>query len=276
MKKNYIYIFFSLCLPLHSLAVEKAEIEKPLSFKELFYNHKLNVSDKWENYLEIYESVFQKFIGKKANALEIGIQNGGTLQILRRYLLNANVYGIDVCKKACAQKLGKNIQTFCFSATDAKRVEDSFKDIQFDIIIDDGSHFSSEVIEAFRIFFSKLKPGGVYLIEDLHASYWDSHQGGYLKENTSIEFLKRVVDLLNFYHIKDKEFLDKLSDKDRYIVEWLESITFYDSVAVLKKLNKPRTKPYKRFVVGKFDPVCPTINASKASGIYYPNPEIEK
>ena len=50
-------------------------------------------------------------------------------------------------------------------------------DEPFDIIIDDGSHHSDDIIQAFRSLFDKLRPGGVYSVEDLHASYWESLGG---------------------------------------------------------------------------------------------------
>lgn len=60
----------------------------------------------------------------------------------------------------------------------------------FDIIIDDGSHVSSDIIRTFALYFPKLKSGGTYIIEDLHASYWESHQGALNYSFSSIEFLK--------------------------------------------------------------------------------------
>lgn len=245
--------------------------DNKLSFKEIFFSNQGNASDKWENYLEIYNEVFQKFRGKHPYILEIGVQNGGNLQNFHRFFENAYIFGLDIDPKVCEMDLGNNIKTFCFSALDRKRIEDSFKDISFDVILDDGSHICQEVIETFHIFFSKLKPGGVYLIEDLHTSYWESHEGGYLKENTSIEFLKKLVDLLNLYHIKDPNYKERLSAKEKYIFEWLESISFYDSVAVIKKLKEPRKESYKRFVVGKSQPVTPAIDDAKKGGFYYTN-----
>ena len=130
-----------------------------------------------------------------------------------------------------------------------------FKDINFDVIADDGSHINSDIIDNFKILFKKLSPNGVYLIEDLHTAYWDGYGGGYLKKTTAIEFLKSFVDLLNSYHIREKNFIDNLSADEKYIFEWLESVSFYDSVAVIKKLKYPRKKPYKRVRLGKKAPI---------------------
>jgi spermidine synthase len=68
----------------------------------------------------------------------------------------------------------------------------------FDIIIDDGSHKSEDINGTFIFFYPHLNPGGIYLIEDLHCSYWKRYGGGLLENQSSIAFLKLFIDILNF------------------------------------------------------------------------------
>lgn len=121
--------------------------------------------------------------------------------------------------------------------------------------MDDGSHINYDIIKAFKILFPRVKPNGIYVIEDLHTSYWSEYGGGYLKNETAIEFLKKFVDLLNSYYVRDENFIKNLSTEERYVFEWLESITFYDSVAVIQKLKEPRKESYKTVISGQFQPV---------------------
>ncbi len=255
-----------------------ASIEKP-SFKEIFLEHKDNASDKWENYLDIYQIYLEPIIGKNASILEIGVQNGGNLQILKKYLHNAKIYGIDINEDIRKEVLDKEIKTFCFDATKKNLISQNLKDLTFDVIIDDASHISQDVIQTFEFMFSKVNPGGLYIIEDMHTSYWKEFNGGYKVASSQIEYFKNLVDLLNTYHIKadnvnnsndNNYFYNQLSDGQKEMLRWIRSITFYDSVAVITKFKTPRTdSPYARIVVGTKQPIVPIIDIAKLNGWYY-------
>ena len=85
-------IFFPILKkPYHSILDDRI-----ISIRDIFYQHEQNVSDKWVNYFDIYDECFNRHIGNNSNVLEIGVQNGGFLQILSKYLKNATLYGVDI------------------------------------------------------------------------------------------------------------------------------------------------------------------------------------
>ena len=44
---------------------------------------------------------------------------------------------------------------------------------EFDLIIDDGSHYLSDILIGFKLFFKFVKSGGFYVIEDFkHPNYY--------------------------------------------------------------------------------------------------------
>ena len=55
----------------------------------------------------------------------------------------------------------------------------------FDIVIDDGSHQSDDVLRAFLIYFEHVVPGGLYIVEDTHTLFWEAYGGGILKRNSA-------------------------------------------------------------------------------------------
>src|SRR4029079_10969603 len=69
----------------------------------------------------------------------------------------------------------------------------------FDLIIDDGSHVSSHMIASFNFLFDPgLKEGGIYLVEDTHASYWPTHRDC---RQSFIDFTKDIIDLMHAHYI---------------------------------------------------------------------------
>jgi hypothetical protein len=48
------------------------------------------------------------------------------------------------------------------------------------------------------LFANALKEGGFYIIEDVGTSYWSDWGGGLDREDTTIAFLKRLVDAINY------------------------------------------------------------------------------
>jgi hypothetical protein len=62
----------------------------------------------------------------------------------------------------------------------------------FDIVVDDGSHKSSDIIQIFCELFPRVKDGGIYIVEDLHASYWRDYGGGLYAPTSANAFLKHL------------------------------------------------------------------------------------
>ncbi|MSE14260.1 hypothetical protein GKC49_03600 [Pantoea agglomerans] len=55
------------------------------NLKELYQEHHGKSSDKWDIYLEIYHNILSGQQKTLKNLLEIGVQNGGSLEIWSKY-----------------------------------------------------------------------------------------------------------------------------------------------------------------------------------------------
>lgn len=60
------------------------------------------------------------------------------------------------------------------------------------MIVDDGSHIPSHQMASWHYLFKTLKPGGIYVIEDLHTSYMhEKYEGaGYNEPTNTITKIK--------------------------------------------------------------------------------------
>ncbi|MBK9248055.1 MAG: class I SAM-dependent methyltransferase [Ignavibacteria bacterium] len=193
--------------------------------------------DKWVHYFDIYERHFSRFRHREIVILEIGVYQGGSLQMWKDYFgPQAKIYGIDN-NPQCKQLEEENITIFTGSQSDRKFLKSIKASIpKIDILIDDGGHTMQQQIVSFEELFDHVSDDGVYLCEDLHTSYWLKDGGGHKRTGTFIEYSKNFIDALNAHHSEQK----RLTVTD--FTNQVNSIHYYDSMLVIEK--KSRTKPY--------------------------------
>lgn len=143
------------------------------TYRQLLSDDPHNAVNKWSHYPEVYDEVFHRYRESCKCALEIGVQNGGSLQLLGRMFPNAQIHGLDV-NPICATlngTLGERVSVLVGDATNPKTLATL---PEFDVIIDDGAHVPQMQAATFVYLFQhKLSANGVYVIEDLEHSYQD-------------------------------------------------------------------------------------------------------
>jgi 23S rRNA U2552 (ribose-2'-O)-methylase RlmE/FtsJ len=197
------------------------------SLFDIFKNHKGNEIYKWEHYFEIYEKHFSKFrnLERPIVIVEIGILNGGSLQMWKKYFgSNAIIYGIDIYED-CKKFEEDNIKILIGSQADSLFLENIISQLpKIDVLIDDGSHRVNHQKFTFEKLFKHLNDGGVYLVEDIHSSYWVEYGGGFRRKGTFIEFAKKIIDQLN------ARYSEQFFFKPNYLTNNIAGIHFYDSI----------------------------------------------
>ena len=229
------------------------------SLRDLFWAHRGLLSNKWEQYIPIYESELGPHLerGAPLALLEIGVQNGGSLEIWHKLLPpQSRVVGLDLNERCHELKLSEGIELYIGDATHEAFIDSALGETCFDIVIDDGSHRSKDVIASFTILFRRLKPGGIYIVEDLHTSYWPAYGGGFRAEGSSIEWAKNFVDAINVDHIESTSELpdDELARLHAFNTE-IARIAFYDSLFVLQKHLSAKQRPFARLLTGAEFPI---------------------
>ena len=200
-------------------------------------NNEGKMINKWLHYFDIYDHHFSKYRGKEITMLEIGVFQGGSLEMWRDYFgPKAKIYGIDI-NPACKQLEGPNIEIFIGSQDDRNFLRDVKNKIpRLDLILDDGGHTMRQQIVSFEELYDHVKEEGTYMIEDTHTSYWDNHGGGYKKKGSFIEYTKNFIDDMHgWYTHQPGKF-----DVNKY-TKTIGGLHYYDSIIVLEKAVK--TKP---------------------------------
>lgn len=130
-------------------------------------------TDKGASYLKHYSDFFSGYRDKPVAIMELGVNRGGSLLMWRDYFEQGTVVGIDLDPPAVPSR--DRLFVFSGDATEAstfERVEAEAGIGAFDIIIDDASHVGDLTKKSFELLFeSRLKPGGLYVLEDWGTSY---------------------------------------------------------------------------------------------------------
>ncbi|MBS7436567.1 class I SAM-dependent methyltransferase [Pseudomonas syringae] len=252
------------------------------SLMDIYAGHEGYVSDKWDIYLNTYDRLFKNLETSAVSLLEIGIQNGGSLEIWSKLFSHFKIIvGCDI-NPDCAQLNyeSEKIKLLIGNINDSniQRQLDAISN-EFDIIIDDGSHTSSDIITSFFLLFPKLNTGGIYIIEDLHCSYWQSFEGGLFNKSSSMNFLKSLTDIINYEHwgvpINKSQLLAEFNipadvDTEGLLSE-IHSIEFINSMCIVTK-NQPQNNVLGvRHVVGSQELVAKNKFAN--GGFLVPEPQ---
>lgn len=172
------------------------------------------------NYGPFYEKLFEKIRNENITLCEIGILKGNSLRSWREYFPNATIIGVDNLPERLIQ--GENFTTLLGDSDKPLELADKIREYgPFDIIIDDGSHLPHHQQRCLPELFKLLKPGGYYIIEDLHTERLPSKEWGvqYFKNgdsNTTLEFFAKIIcnKELKSYYIKDEDMKELLLQID--------------------------------------------------------------
>jgi 23S rRNA U2552 (ribose-2'-O)-methylase RlmE/FtsJ len=181
---------------------------------------------KWDHYFEIYERHFQKFVGTSVKILEIGVQDGGSLQMWKEYFgKQSTIIGIDINPIYKFEE--EQICVEIGNQTDINFLHNIIEKYgNFDIIIDDGSHNQLDILKSFSFLYPKLNDNGVYLVEDLHTSYWKDYGGGITSPFNFVSIASNFTHDTNVQHMREP-YTSHIPD--------LKSISFYNSIVVFEK-----------------------------------------
>lgn len=206
-----------------------------MSLRDIFYTLP-KFSDKWDRYFDVYDRHLTKFKGKNITLVEIGVQNGGSIDMWSKFLgPESKIIGIDVDPKCADLKYDNpNIKIIIGDQASPEFWDSILPDIgQIDVLIDDGGHDMDQQTVTFEKTFPKVNPvDGVFICEDCHTSYWAGNGGGYKNQISFIEYSKNYIDVLNYNFMQNGH--GQIEAK-KNLAEGLSGVFFYDSMVVFEK-----------------------------------------
>lgn len=167
------------------------------------------VKGAWPSVAEVYEPYLAPIRDAATSVLEIGVKRGGSLLLWKEYFPNAQVIGVDIkpdleglAEDRIAIRIGDQGDQAFLASLIAEAAP-------FDLVLDDGSHQFDDQRDTLLALWPHVKPGGIYVVEDVHTSYRPKYSGGLGHEGTFMEFAKRFLDDV---HVKEHKSDTTLAD----------------------------------------------------------------
>lgn len=191
---------------------------------------------KMEHYLEHYDEFLSSWQGRDVSFLEIGVYKGGSLPMWQGFLgPGSRLVFCDIDPACQALALPGTTVEIGDQADPAFLERLGATHGPFDLIVDDGGHQMHQQITSFRHLWPRLNDRGLYVVEDVHTSYWPGFGGGLREPASFIEFAKDLIDRMHSWYTEDDAGFPL-----HPLAREIGAIRFYDSLVVIeKRLKEP-------------------------------------
>lgn len=135
-------------------------------------------------YLETYDKLFEPF-RDGATILEIGLALGDSIKLWDRYFENSKIIGVDISVVFQPEQYKNEVEIIEADATKPGFLGQMGK-YKFDVVIDDSDHQEVSQITTFNLLKPFMKPGSLYIVEDILALDQNRHKFEALHDNCEI------------------------------------------------------------------------------------------
>ena len=148
------------------------------------------------NYTELYERLLFERKDDPIKIFEIGIAGGGSLKMWHAYFPKARIFAVDILPKSEFDT--ERVKTLIADQANRDQLQAAL-DVSgddIDVLIDDGGHTMEQQQVSLGFLFKSVKPGGYYVIEDVHTSLpalWKGYGVERGERNTTLRMLENFV-----------------------------------------------------------------------------------
>ena len=220
----------------------KAKAVELPSMASLCDRYRTDKCDHWHNFIEVYSRVFAPYRSSATKVFEIGILNGASHRMWKAYFDRAEVYGMDI--KDCSYLEDEGIHTFIADQANREMLQDFIDKYEggYDIILDDGGHYMNHQQVSFGFLFEHLKPGGIYVLEDVHTSLPEFYPNFGVNEKGTNSTLHMINTFMEKTYIKS-EFMTQ--EEKKYLennIDYMEmsyrTTPYHSMVCIIKKKGR--------------------------------------
>lgn len=207
------------------------------SLKDIAYEIGTDKKHTRHNFVAIYDELFKDIRHDPINLLEIGVYICRSHNMWVEWFERATIYGIDINDTRFYKYARKRLVLDNVDQSDKQALLDYAKEKgPWRIIIDDGSHHSSHQKLTFEALWDYVEPGGYYIIEDTHTSYWDHFIDC---DQTLMERMLEVTNELSmaphYKHYYSNVLRRRLNEDLTKYQNEIEYMTYRMGIIVIKK-----------------------------------------
>ncbi len=218
------------------------------AFTQICAEHEGNLVDKWRHYLPIYDRLMGPFrdgftdesgVRRPLRFLEIGVSQGGSQQLWRKYLgPEAVIFGIDINPDSAKAVDPSNSQVRIGSQADPEFLRSVVAEMGgVDVVLDDGSHVAQHQRVSLQTLWPLLPEGGMFMCEDVHTAYWTQFEGGLRSPGSYIEEIKELIDDMHAHYHDGGLSSGLLNARDE-----VGAIQIFDSIVAIEKAKRGAPK----------------------------------
>ena len=193
-----------------------------------FFKQSPEYTLKCDNFFDIYDKLLKKFKYQNITLVEVGIGNGGSLYMWKKYFNNqSRIIGIDMNPEA--KKFEKEgFEIFIGDQSDPKFWHFFYDSVgKIDILIDDGGHKNLQQITTVSESIENIRDNGLIIIEDTVTSYMKKKGFGNPSKYSFINYCNEIVESIH----RRNPFMKK---ENNIFSKKVYSIEFFDSLVAIK------------------------------------------
>jgi len=182
---------------------------------------------KLDNFFPIYDRLFERYRHREhITIVEVGVRDGGSLELWRALFPNARIIGVDIMPAAALMRQ-QGFEIYIADQCDPVFWENFYRDIgPIDILIDDGAHTNRAQIVTVEAALPHVRDGGLILVEDTVTSYL-AYRGN-PSRYSFVNYAQRMIAEI----AKRSEYL---ADRPRSrFTDAVWTVQFFDSIVAIE------------------------------------------
>ena len=205
--------------------------------------YKTDKGEHYHGFTEIYDRILAPLRDEQIRILEIGIAEGGSLELWEDYFPKAEIFGIDILDRSALQR--DRVKTFVADQADREQLGNFIAQHggDFDVIIDDGGHAMDQQQISLGFLFQYLKPGGFYVLEDVHTSFYTDFG---VVDNGANSTYTMIFNYIGNVEMKSRYMTDSelryLDDNIEYVNLFFRNTAYQSITSVFQKALVPKSE----------------------------------